>query len=85
MKVSDLLLGLAMAVLAMPASAQQPLKIGFITTLSGPAGYIGADIRDAFQLAIDIEGGKLGGIPVQSISKTTVLSRDRASKSPIAS
>lgn len=67
MKVSNLLLGLAMAVLAMPASAQQPLKIGFITTLSGPAGYIGADIRDAFQLAIDIEGGKLGGIPVQLI------------------
>ena len=56
-----------MAVLAMPAPAQQPLKIGFITTLSGPAGYIGADIRDAFQLAIDIEGGKLGGIPVQLI------------------
>ena len=67
MKVSNLLLGLAMAVVAMPASAQQPLKIGFITTLSGPAGYIGADIRDAFQLAIDIEGGKLGGIPVQLI------------------
>jgi branched-chain amino acid transport system substrate-binding protein len=66
-KVSNLLLGLAMAALAMPASAQQPLKIGFITTLSGPAGYIGADIRDAFQLAIDIEGGKLGGIPVQLI------------------
>ncbi len=67
MKVSNLLLGLTLAVLAMPASAQQPLKIGFITTLSGPAGYIGADIRDAFQLAIDIEGGKLGGIPVQLI------------------
>lgn len=67
MKVSNLLLGLAMAVFAMSASAQQPLKIGFITTLSGPAGYIGADIRDAFQLAVDIEGGKLGGIPVQLI------------------
>ena len=51
----------------MPAAAQQPVKIGFITTLSGPAGYIGADIRDAFQLAIEIEGGKLGGIPVQLI------------------
>ena len=55
------------ALAAMPAAAQQPVKIGFITTLSGPAGYIGADIRDAFQLAIDIEGGKLGGIPVQLI------------------
>jgi branched-chain amino acid transport system substrate-binding protein len=55
------------ALAAMPAAAQQPVKIGFITTLSGPAGYIGADIRDAFQLAIDIEGGALGGIPVQLI------------------
>lgn len=50
---------------AMPAAAQEPVKIGFITTLSGPAGYLGQDIRDAFQLAIDAEGGKLGGIPVQ--------------------
>ena len=34
--------------------AQEPLKIGMITTLSGPAGYLGLDIRDAFQLAIDM-------------------------------
>lgn len=47
------------------ASAQTPLKIGMITTLSGPGGYLGQDIRDAFQLAIDLEGGKLGGVPVQ--------------------
>jgi branched-chain amino acid transport system substrate-binding protein len=50
-----------------PALAQQPLKIGFITTLSGPAGYLGQDVRDAFQLAIDLEGGKLGGVPVQIV------------------
>jgi branched-chain amino acid transport system substrate-binding protein len=48
-----------------PAAAQQPLKIGFITTLSGPGGYLGQDIRDAFQLAIEEGGGKLGGVPVQ--------------------
>ena len=46
------------------ASAQQPLKIGMISTLSGPAGYLGVDIRDAFQLAIELEGGKLGGTPI---------------------
>jgi branched-chain amino acid transport system substrate-binding protein len=32
-----------------------------ITTLSGPAGYLGQDIRDGFQLAIDQNGGELGG------------------------
>jgi branched-chain amino acid transport system substrate-binding protein len=49
------------------ASAQEPLKIGMITTLSGPGGYLGQDIRDGFQLAIDLEGGKLGGTPVQVV------------------
>ncbi len=52
--------------LAMPlvARAQNaPVKIGLVTTLSGPGGYLGADIRDAFMLAAD--GGKLGGVPVQ--------------------
>ncbi len=63
-------LALALAVsalMATAAAAQQPVKIGFITTLSGPGGYIGADARDAMQLAIDMEGGKLGGVPVQLV------------------
>jgi branched-chain amino acid transport system substrate-binding protein len=51
------------------ATAQEPLRIGQITTLSGPGGYIGQDIRDAFQLAIDLEGGKLGGVPVQLVTE----------------
>lgn len=54
----------ASAFAALPAHAQDPVKIGMITTLSGPAGYLGQDIRDAFKLAIDMEGGKLGGVPV---------------------
>lgn len=49
------------------AGAQEPLKIGFITTLSTPAGYIGEDARDAFNLAIKQGGGKLGGVPIQLI------------------
>lgn len=47
------------------ASAQAQVKIGFITTLSGPAGYLGEDARDGFMLAVKAEGGKLGGYPVQ--------------------
>jgi branched-chain amino acid transport system substrate-binding protein len=43
----------------------EPVKIGMITTLSTKAGYLGEEIRDGFQLAIDQEGGKLGGVPVE--------------------
>jgi branched-chain amino acid transport system substrate-binding protein len=41
------------------------VKIGFISTLSGPNASIGLDIRDAFQLAIKLNGGKLGGLPAE--------------------
>ncbi len=50
---------------ALPAMAVQPVKIGMITTLSTKAGYLGEEIRDGFQLAIDLENGRLGGIPVK--------------------
>ncbi|AXK80310.1 ABC transporter substrate-binding protein [Pseudolabrys taiwanensis] len=49
---------------AFPAAAQSPVKIGFITTLSGPAGYLGQDVRDGFNLLVKKQDGKLGGAPV---------------------
>ncbi len=56
----------AVAILtAVPVQATEPVKIGMITTLSTKAGYLGEEIRDGFQLAIDQEGGKLGGVPVE--------------------
>jgi len=58
---------LAFAMTGAIASAEEPLKIGMITTLSGPAGYLGQDIRDGFQLAIDQNKGDLGGKPVQLV------------------
>ena len=71
----SLLTALAAApILARPALAQgAPLKIGMITTLSGPGGYLGQDIRDAFSLAIELEGGKLGGAPVQLLVEDDAL------------
>lgn len=57
-----------------PAWGQTPVKIGFVTTLSGPAAYIGQDIRDGFLLAAELEGGKLGGVAVE------VLVHDDAQK-----
>ncbi len=54
-----------MMLAAVPALAVEPVKIGMITTLSTKAGYLGEEIRDGFQLAIDQEGGKLGGVPVE--------------------
>ena len=47
-----------------PASAADKLRIGFMTTLSGPAATIGVDIRDGFNLAVKHAGGNLGGIPL---------------------
>ncbi len=61
-----ILTAMALALSASVAFAQ-PVKIGMITTLSGPAGYLGQDIRDGFQLAIDKNGGKLGGKEVSLV------------------
>ncbi|MEJ8574500.1 ABC transporter substrate-binding protein [Microbaculum marinum] len=54
------------AALAATSALADPVKIGMITTLSGPAGYLGEDVRDGFMLAMDEEGGdKLGGADVE--------------------
>ena len=44
-----------------PAAAQQKVKIGFITTLSGPQGVIGEHMRNSVELALDHLGRKIGG------------------------
>ena len=49
------------------AGAQQKIKIGFITTLSGPAGVIGKHMKDSVELALDHLGHKMGGVPVEVI------------------
>ncbi|WP_459742718.1 ABC transporter substrate-binding protein [Pseudomonas sp. 3A(2025)] len=68
----------ASTVTSLAAWAQDPVRIGFITTLSTPAGYLGEDSRDAFQLAIDQENGTLGGVPVNLVVEDDGLQPARA-------
>jgi branched-chain amino acid transport system substrate-binding protein len=59
----------ATAVVAVAAAAQstEPVKIGLLSTLSGPGAGLGVDIRDGFQLAVKLAGNKLGGRPAEII------------------
>ena len=66
MKIRSLLLAGA-AALSFTSAASAQVKIGFITTLSTPAGYLGEDARDGFLLAVAEESGKLGGVAVEVI------------------
>jgi branched-chain amino acid transport system substrate-binding protein len=51
-----------------PASAEQKtVKIGYVSTFSGPTAVIGNDMRNAFELALDHLGRKIGGLPVEVI------------------
>src|SRR5919205_1509426 len=56
---------LAVLLAAGAVQAADKVKIGFVSTLSGPNAAIGSDIRDGFNLAIKLNGGKLGGLPAE--------------------
>jgi branched-chain amino acid transport system substrate-binding protein len=53
--------------LASPAVAGDTIKIGFVSTFSGPTAVIGNDMRNSFELALDHLGRKMGGKPVEVI------------------
>jgi branched-chain amino acid transport system substrate-binding protein len=50
------------------AQAADKLKVGFLSTLSGPGAGLGVDIRDGFALGLKHSGGKLGGLPVEMVT-----------------
>ena len=61
-----LIAGMALAVaLSAPVGAADKVKIGFMSTLSGPGAALGVDIRDGFNLVVTNGGGKLGGLPAE--------------------
>ena len=60
------------------AHGADKVKVGFISTLSGPNASIGIDIRDAFQLAVKLNGGKLGGLPAEVLVSDDQLKPENA-------
>jgi branched-chain amino acid transport system substrate-binding protein len=58
----------ALALGAVPALGQsKSVKIGFVSTFSGPTAVIGNDMRNSFELALDHMSRKMGGLPVEVI------------------
>lgn len=68
----------AAVLLAGPALAADKVKIGLLSTLSGPGAGLGIDIRDGFQLAVKHADGKLGGLPAEVIVADDQMSPDAA-------
>jgi branched-chain amino acid transport system substrate-binding protein len=68
MKNTFIAAGAIMAFVSAPATAQQrSVKIGFVSTFSGPTAVIGNDMRNSFELALDHLGRKMGGLPIEVI------------------
>src|ERR1700676_810094 len=67
MKTAFWLAGATVLALANPAVAADTIKIGFVSTFSGPTAVIGNDMRNSFELALDHMGRKMGGLPVEVI------------------
>ncbi|NMG72400.1 ABC transporter substrate-binding protein [Parazoarcus communis] len=54
--------------LAGTALAADSIKVGMMTTLSGPGAGLGIDIRDGFNLALKHLDGKIGGLNTEVIT-----------------
>jgi branched-chain amino acid transport system substrate-binding protein len=78
MKTVPAMLAAAALMLATQAGAQEKLKIGILTTLSGPPAALGQQQRNGFQLALKTLGNKLGGREVELLIQDDELKPDVA-------
>ena len=67
MRTAFWLAGPAALLLSGPAFAGDTIKIGFVSTFSGPTAVLGNDMRNSFEVALDHLGRKMGGKPVEVI------------------
>jgi len=58
---------LALAAPSLAAAESAPIKIGFLSTFSGPNGGLGQEEWDGFNAALKVMGGALGGRPVELV------------------
>ncbi|NNG05104.1 MAG: ABC transporter substrate-binding protein [Inquilinus sp.] len=78
MKTKVLAMASAIALMAGATQAADKIRIGMITTLSGPGSGLGIDIRDGFALGLEHVGGRLGGL------ETVVVEGDDQRKPDVA-
>ena len=67
MRTALWLAGAAWLALGSSALSADSIKIGFVSTFSGPTAVIGNDMRNSFELALDHLGRKMDGKPVEVI------------------
>ncbi len=58
---------IASAIITTGVAQAESVKIGFITTLTTPAGVIGADMKNSVELALEHIGYKMGNLDVELI------------------
>ena len=49
------------------AAAQEPIRIGFLSTFSGPEGLLGEELLNGFKIGLASTDQKIGGRPVQLV------------------
>jgi branched-chain amino acid transport system substrate-binding protein len=76
MRTAFWLAGATALALANSAMAADSIKIGFVSTFSGPTAAIGNDMRNSFELALDQLGRKMGGKPVEVIYEDDTFKPD---------
>ena len=57
------------AVMGSMTASAETVKVGYMTTLSGGAGIIGKQMKNAVELAMEHKGGKLGGMEAEIICR----------------
>lgn len=76
------LCALTMALSNAPAWAQRvdKIRLGFLTTLSGPIATLGKEQEMGLDLALKQLGGKIGGIPVEVFKEDSRMAPDTAAQ-----